>query len=294
MNHHRLIAGITAAVVILLAAVLIFHQQLGIPIGPYAPGTEVTTVEGPVQTTTGQVPEAIAPEFAFRRLEVDTSKPQAEACLVFTRTLDETGKTHYEDYLAFDPPRQIALRVTGDRVCIAGLAFNTTYTVTLKNGLPSARGESWSNDGNRSDRAARDRPPIVRFEGGILLPRDSVDGVPVTTVNIAKLKLKILRVGDRLLSQLETGVVDQTTIYGYDESQIESQQGSIVWQGTMDVAQTKNEAVVTLIPIRTLFAGRQARGLKSSSRGTQPNPTPAAAATKKAAVPHGTTSPSSG
>jgi len=253
MNHHRLIAGVTAAVVILLAAVLIFHQQLGIPIGPSAPGTETTTtVEGPVQTTTGQMPEAIAPEFAFRRLEIDTSKPQAEACLVFTRTLDESGKTHYEDYLAFDPPTQIAVRVTGDRLCIAGLAFNATYAVTLKTGLPSARGEKLASD-ETVPVELRDRPPIVRFSGGILLPRDSVDGVPVTTVNISRLKMKILRVGDRLLSQLETGVVDQTTIYGYDESRIEQEQGSIVWQGTMDVAQTKNEPVVTLIPIRTLL-----------------------------------------
>ena len=77
--------------------------------------------------------------------------------------------------------------------------------------------------------------------------------MPVTTVNIAKLKIKILRVGDRLLSQLETGVVDQTTIYGYDESRIESEQGSVIWQGTMEVRQIKNEPVTTLIPIRTLL-----------------------------------------
>ena len=41
---------------------------------------------------------AEAANFAFRRLEVDTSKPQAEACLVFTRSLDASGRTHYEDY----------------------------------------------------------------------------------------------------------------------------------------------------------------------------------------------------
>jgi hypothetical protein len=40
---------------------------------------------------------AQAPEFAFRRVEIDTSKPRAEACLVFTRKLDASGKTLYED-----------------------------------------------------------------------------------------------------------------------------------------------------------------------------------------------------
>src|SRR5271154_6387410 len=46
---------------------------------------------------------ASAPEFAFHRLEVDTSKSQPEACLVFTRDLDISGHTHYEDYLSVDP-----------------------------------------------------------------------------------------------------------------------------------------------------------------------------------------------
>src|ERR1700722_19268944 len=38
-------------------------------------------------------------EFVFPRLDIDTSKPQAEACLAFSRGLDLTGRTHYEDYL---------------------------------------------------------------------------------------------------------------------------------------------------------------------------------------------------
>ena len=80
MNHHRLIAGITAAVVLLLAGGLIFHKQIGIPLGPSTGTVEGPAIEGQVQTGTGQLPEAIAPEFAFRRLEIDTSKPQAEAC----------------------------------------------------------------------------------------------------------------------------------------------------------------------------------------------------------------------
>src|SRR3569833_2838934 len=67
-------------------------------------------------------------EFAFRRLEIDTSKPQAEACLVFTHPLDATGKTHYEDYVTLDPATKVAARVVDARLCLAGLAFDKTYT----------------------------------------------------------------------------------------------------------------------------------------------------------------------
>jgi uncharacterized protein YfaS (alpha-2-macroglobulin family) len=196
------------------------------------------------------------PEFAFTRLDIDTTKPQAEACLAFTRALDVSGKTHYEDYIAIDPQTRIVVRPVEQRLCISGLSFNQTYTVTLKPGLPAASGVKLA-EAETVPVELRDKPALVRFGGGIILPRDNADGVPVTTVNIDKLKLKVIRVGDRLLSQIESGVVDETTLYSYDQTQLESNQGAVAWSGTMDVANVKNDSVVTLIPIRTILKDKK-------------------------------------
>ena len=240
-----MLSGIAGAAVlaVLLGLFAAFHDRIGLP-SPFSGATAPTS-----QTAAGTGTEPEAAQFAFRRLEIDTSKAQAEACLVFTHDLDASGKTHYEDYLAIDPQTRIAVRVTGSRLCMAGLVFNATYSVELKTGLPSARGEKLDSPETVAVEL-RDRPPLVRFSGGILLPRENADGVPVTTVNIAKLKLKILRVGDRLLAKLETGVLDQTALYSYDATQIENEQSSIVWTGEMDVASAKNDAATTLIPFR--------------------------------------------
>lgn len=205
------------------------------------------------QQTPQQMAEA--PEFAFRRVEIDTSKPRAEACLVFTRKLDASGKTRYEDYFTVDPKTQTAARVADDRLCLAGFDFNKIYNVALKQGLPSAGGEKLGA-GETIPVELRDKPALVRFTGGIILPRDNRDGVPVITVNIKKLSLKIVRVGDRLLSQLESGVLDQTTLYRWDEQQIENNQGSVVWTGTVDVANVANDTVTTLIPINDVLKGK--------------------------------------
>ena len=102
----------------------------------------------------------------------------------------------------------------------------------------------------------RDKPSLVRFAGGVILPRDNAEGVPVTTVNIAKLRLKVIRVGDRLLSQIESGTVDQTTLYSWKDSDLENSQGTLVWSGSMDVANVKNDSVVTLVPIRDILKGK--------------------------------------
>lgn len=214
---------------------------------PAAPGDAPRVVEG---LTPAQMAEA--PEFAFRRLEIDTSKPEAEACLVFTRKLDASGRTRYEDYLSFRPETRVAVRAADERLCIGGLAFNETYSITLKAGLPAASGET-AAEAETVEVALKDRPALVRFGGGVLLPRENADGVPVTTINIDRLKLKVIRVGDRLLAQLQTGLIDQTELYGWDKNQLEREQGSLVWEGEMAVTGARNEAATTLIPIRELI-----------------------------------------
>jgi len=204
-----------------------------------------------------QTPQQIAeaPEFAFRRLEIDTSKPRAEACLVFTRKLDVSGNTRYDDYFTVDPKTATAARVSDDRLCLAGFDFNKTYSLTLKAGLPAASGEKLSG-AEAIAVELKDKPALVSFTGGIILPRNNRDGVPVMTVNVQKLSLKIIRVGDRLLSQLESGVLDQTALYRWDEQQLENNQGSTVWTGTMEVGSAPNGTITTLIPVNAVLKGK--------------------------------------
>ena len=139
-----------AVVVALTAAIFLAVRYVGQQQGTHAPGESATTGQTPADggTTTGPItatPEARAPYFAFRRLEVQTSGEEPEACLVFTRDLDTSGKTKYEDYLAFDPDVKIALRVTQDRLCVQGLAFAQSYQLELKVGMPAASGETSNN-----------------------------------------------------------------------------------------------------------------------------------------------------
>ncbi len=188
------------------------------------------------------------PDFAFRRLEIDTSKDTPEACLVFTRELKTDGSVKYEDYLAFDPEVQKAVRATADRLCIAGLQYNQDYTLTMRAGLPAASGEKLAAD-EVIPVALKDQPSKVAFGAGFILPRESAEGVPVTTVNVDALSLRVIRVGDRLLSQLQDYVLDQQEIYDYDAQTYSDSQGATVWSGEMKIANVKNQAVTTTFAI---------------------------------------------
>src|SRR5215467_9675197 len=119
--------------------------------GPNPPsGTSILArlENGITQLTHGIAPAKVAQggAFVFRRVEIDTTKPQAEACLVFTGDLDASGRTRYEDYIAIDPKIRVATHVVDSRLCLSGLDFNTTYNVTLKQGLPSASGDKLVED----------------------------------------------------------------------------------------------------------------------------------------------------
>ncbi len=248
--------SVVAVVVVALAGLYVLGGR-----GPHGQpnGSILARLENGLGALTGSVTApriAQGGEFVFRRLELDTTKPQAEACFVFTRDLDASGRTHYQDYFSIDPQTRTAVHVVDSRLCLAGLDFNTTYTVTLKTGLPDAAGDKLVED-ETVPVELRDKPSVVRFSGGIVLPRDNADGVPVTTVNISKLRIKLIKVGDRLLSQIESGVVDQTSLYSWKDNDLQNSQGKLVWEGTMDVQVVKNDSVVTLIPINRILKDRK-------------------------------------
>lgn len=192
----------------------------------------------------------------FRRLEVDTSTVEAKACLVFTAALDESGATRYSDYLTIAPDTPVDVRAQGNRLCLAGLDFAARYEVTLRAGLPAASGARLAAS-ETVPVELRDRPPIVAFEDGFILPRLSGAGVPLTTVNVDAVEIEVIRVSDRLLSQLRAGLVDERTIYGYDRNTLKEEQGELVWQGTMQVKGARNEEVTTLFSLREAIKGRK-------------------------------------
>ena len=94
-RHKRMLFVIGGAVAFLAAVALVAVYLVGIPQGGGMLArlqSGFSSVTGGASKGAGQAPQ----EFAFRRLEIDVSKPQAEACLVFTRALDasEIARLH--------------------------------------------------------------------------------------------------------------------------------------------------------------------------------------------------------
>ena len=107
-----MVGGGVLAVIAVVVGVLYFMGGNGSNGGGF-----FERITGGVSSITGtQTPGEMAesPYFAFRRVEVDTTRATPEACLVFTRSLDHSGKTTMRT-ISVDPTTRVAARVVDDR-----------------------------------------------------------------------------------------------------------------------------------------------------------------------------------
>lgn len=188
--------------------------------------------------------------FAYVRYAPDTSDSLPKACLVFSEPLD--ANADYSIYAPMDGDVEVAYSVNGEQLCLSGLNFASSYTLTLTEGLPSEKGEELGRE-EEVQISFEDRPPYVGFSGsGVILPREEADGLAIETVNVDRVAVTVSRVNDRALAfkSITKGTESQQGRYSYVYgNENPSDLASEVWSGTMAVQNLKNAPVVTVFPL---------------------------------------------
>lgn len=223
-----------------------------------APRAEVPLPQsGPLQPLASQPePERNAAEtpapaaaqgLTYQRLiKPDEASGGGDVCLVFSAELDPA--LSYHDFVAVADQRRPMLRVEGGRLCLVGLPLGRESTITLKAGLPGRDGTTLAAE-QKIAVTMGDRPPQVSFGPGFILPRQTADGLPVTTINVPSLEMKLYRVGDRLLARMRRDLVDEKTVYPYQASDYALDEGRLVWSGPMAIKESRNQTVTSLFPL---------------------------------------------
>src|ERR1700730_10434663 len=76
------------------------------PPAPSSAGSPQSTAPTPIALPKPAPNEA----FAYRRLDIDSSHPDAEACLFFNKSLETGGTVKYADYMRITPDVKSAVR----------------------------------------------------------------------------------------------------------------------------------------------------------------------------------------
>ncbi|MBY0252019.1 MAG: alpha-2-macroglobulin family protein, partial [Methylobacterium organophilum] len=201
---------------------------------------------GPVRETY----ETLRTEHGFRILDykVDSDAAAPRACFTFSEAI--RPKTDYAPFVAVSGSSAAAVTGEGSQVCVDGLKHGGRYAIVVRQGLPSAVGESLLKAADY-EIYVRDRAPQVRFTGrNYVLPRTGQAGVPLVSVNAPKLDVEVLRIGDRGLLPTLRSEDFLGQLSGSTARTIASEKGQRVWKGTLDTAKAEvNQEAVTAFPV---------------------------------------------
>ncbi|HZP99084.1 MAG TPA: alpha-2-macroglobulin [Reyranella sp.] len=227
-----------------------------------APATPAAPANSPKETAPVPIAEpAAAPNeaFAYRRVGIDSSKADGEACLFFNKPVVADDSVKYADYVRISPEVKSAVRPVDDKLCIGGLAYGQDYAVRLMAGLPAKDGSKLGEE-QKVDVALGARPAVVSLPGkGFILPRGEAVGLPITTINVGQVGIAVFRVNERGLDKFAADRWDATfpgkepvTSSWSLRSWLNGDNGAQVWRGKMDVRNALNQSVTTAFPIRDM------------------------------------------
>ncbi len=194
--------------------------------------------------------EKLRAEHGFRmtdyKTEAETATPRL--CLQFSESLAR-GQVDLTKFVSVDGRDPQGVSAEDSQLCIDGLSHGQRYRVQVRAGLPSAVEEDLQK-GVDIAVYVPDRKPFVRFSGrSYVLPSRGQQGIPLVTVNTAKVEVEVYRIGDRnLVGALEGGDF-QRQLQSYEVEQIRSRSGEKVFVGSMDVPQKLNEEMTTALPV---------------------------------------------
>ncbi len=197
-------------------------------------------------------------KYGFRVVDttVESDSGTPRICAVFSEELIKVG-TDYTPFVQL-PDTQLVVSVNDGQLCVDGVEHGNRYRIVLREGLPAASGETLIRPVDLT-LYVRDRAPVVRFTGrAYVLPRVGDIAIPLETVNMAQVDLKLSRIDDRnLMRTIQSGMMDTT--FSRDGSDfVSSEIGTNVWEGTAEVAQDLNRDMLTRLPLGDVLSDEPA------------------------------------
>jgi uncharacterized protein YfaS (alpha-2-macroglobulin family) len=191
--------------------------------------------------------------FRVTKVEVQAESEWGRACLRFNEAITAKSEISYGSFVRSEPPLDGIVTARGDTLCLDGMKHGGIYNVEILPGLPAATGERL-REKFTTRVVVPDRKPQLRFSGaGYVLPKQGTSGLPLTTVNIDKVKLRLLRVNERNLVPSIDAERLTMSFSSYEVDEIIDRTGSLVWEGEMAIAGERNRPLATAIPLKEMI-----------------------------------------
>ena len=193
------------------------------------------------------------PDPTITTTTADATGDTGHGCLVFDKAPESAAQAG--DFLTFEPAARPGIQVTGNRICLSGLAYGTSYTVTVKPGL-AFTGGTVIRTAETAQLNIPDRDPLVAVAGrGWILPRQGTTGLTIQTVNVPLVRIRVLRISQRSLVAnipVRYSLRPDPSKQSFRRGELYSlTDGSVtqIWSGTMRTNAGRNRTVETAFPL---------------------------------------------
>ncbi|HEX3863764.1 MAG TPA: MG2 domain-containing protein [Stellaceae bacterium] len=191
--------------------------------------------------------------FRVTKVDITSDADSPRACLRFNEKISPRADLSFGGFIRATPEIAGVVTARGDTLCLDGLKHGETYQVEIMAGFPADTGDKTIADYS-AHMVVADRQPSMSFSGaGYVLPREGSAGLPLTTINLDKVKVRLVRINERNL--VPTIDANKLTM-SFDPDNVDeiiNQDGSLVWQGEMAVSGERNRPVVTAIPLSQIL-----------------------------------------
>ena len=192
-----------------------------------------------------------------KSVRADPESEPPRVCVTFSDALSQRRALRFEDFLRIEPDTPLVADRSGDTLCIAGLEHGRSYELELREGLPGADGLTLKAAQTQTVRVGN-RKPSVAFPGRAFILPPLGDGVPVVTVNVEQVAVKVYRINDRNLVHPVNRSEIMTMLGRYDAERIAEQDGALLWEGRLAVERPqRNRQTRTSFPIGRVLGERR-------------------------------------
>ena len=230
------------------------------------------------RTDTEAALEVAIGKYGFRIVEtiVQSDLARPRICATFSEDLVAAG-VDYSTFVQMPEAGMVVENGGWRQLCVTGVEHGKRYSVTFRDGLPAADGQTMAKSVEITQ-YIRDRNPGVRFPGrGYVLPNTADVALPVETVNTEKLDLTLYAVTDRNLLRSVQDYYFGAPIQSWSEENFADSVGEQIWTGSAIVGQEVNRDVTTRLPLGDALEGLPAGiyALKAAVPGVDPYVVPA-------------------
>lgn len=189
------------------------------------------------------------------KVDVESNTDRPSVCIRFSEPLSTDKNIHYRDYMTLDPSFDVAIDVRNDQLCFQGFKHNTSYKLTLREGLPSAKGRKLYKAFDQTIKIDN-RPSQLGFmQDKTLLPMQGHQLLPLTSVNVDTAELALYKINDRnLINQVNGYMLSWSEVDRWELEEIQKTKGQLIKKAEIDLKGNLNQMTTTGIPIKDFLS----------------------------------------